>query len=146
MRYHTIIPGSIGPNTVGFTASVIYEQPLIDIPLGGKLIFKQLVNNPGNRYDNSTGVFTAPTAGLYLFAFFIVNEDGSSVNIVLKWNGHNIVQGCAEPVYDSHQETGGNVSVLLLNVGDQVWIETVMENVSILDSFSSFTGVLITRI
>lgn len=141
------ISGNTGPNTVAFTAKVRNGEHLVDIPQGGKLIFQHVVTNAGNGYDNSTGVFTAPTSGLYHFSFFVLAYSGSPANIALQYNGGTIVQGYAEPVYDSHEETAGNVCVIFLSVGDEVWLETAFtEHASLFGGFSAFTGVMITRV
>ena len=46
--------------------------------LGAKetLVFNQILLNEGNSYNKYTGSFTAPTAGVYSFTFFIGKTEG----------------------------------------------------------------------
>lgn len=139
--------GNSGPNIVGFSARITVHEPLVNLPEDTTLKFLTVFNNEGNGYDNNTGVFTCPTHGYYFFSFFIVSYQGSHSNSLLKKNGNTFAQSAVEPLYNSQQITGGNSVMLHLSIGDQVWLQThEHDDTSIKDSFSSFTGVMISRL
>jgi hypothetical protein len=78
-----------------------------------------VITNVGNAYNPSTGIFTAPTQGNYVF-FVNVQAYGSNdiyVDIVL--NGSTKVRTMA---YETHG-AGPNMAVLPLQMRDTVWIK-----------------------
>lgn len=104
---------------VGFTASVSSTSTIWN---SGTLVFPVVITNVGNRYNPSTGVFTAPTAGIYVF---FVNVHGYSSNDMLTdivLNGVKQVRTLSEnnPNYNS---AGPNLAVLTLQKEDTVWVK-----------------------
>ncbi|XP_052332230.1 multimerin-2-like isoform X3 [Oncorhynchus keta] len=87
---------------------------------GITLVYRNIYSNIGNAYNPTTGIFTAPVRGLYLFRFYIYAEGDNSVPTIsfLYKNGHHIATAQA------HQSSGGinssNGVSLLLEVGDVV--------------------------
>ncbi|XP_021469682.1 uncharacterized protein LOC110530754 [Oncorhynchus mykiss] len=86
------------------------------------LVYRNIYSNIGNAYNPTTGIFTAPVRGLYLFRFYIYGEGDSSVptTTFLHKNGYQIATAHA------HQASGGinssNGVSLLLEVGDVVYM------------------------
>ena len=44
----------------------------------GTVEFDTVMLNQGSHYDNSTGIFTAPIAGLYNFSFNVLSDNNGS--------------------------------------------------------------------
>ncbi|XP_078323210.1 uncharacterized protein LOC111105586 isoform X3 [Crassostrea virginica] len=92
---------------------------------GSTLVFPDVIYSEGKGYDSNTGVFTAPTEGTYLFYISIQSAKN-------KWNYYDIVLNGSSKVrslawYNSgsieiHQ-TGTNLVILYLTVGDRVWVK-----------------------
>ena len=102
---------------VAFTARVTSGSSTWN---SGTLIFPVAINNIGGGYNPSTGIFTAPTDGQYVFYVTVVeyNKQHSEVDIVL--NGLSKVRTLGHS--DASFQTGANMVVLRLQQGDTVWI------------------------
>ncbi|XP_056013572.1 multimerin-2 isoform X2 [Ostrea edulis] len=103
---------------VAFTAGVTSSSSTWN---SGTLVFPVVINNIGGGYNPSTGVFTAPTEGHYVFFVTVVeyNKQDSRVEIVL--NGSSKVGTMGHP--SAGYQTGANMAVLRLQQGDTVWIK-----------------------
>nr|XP_046271189.1 complement C1q tumor necrosis factor-related protein 5-like [Scatophagus argus] len=111
------------------------------------IIFNQVLLNQGSAYNNVTGVFTAPVAGIYQFVFAAQLCRGSHNNV---W--HFMVNG--EKTMACHaQVTGGdttlNTCYLMekLKKDDQVWINQNIGSCawgSIGSKTITFSGLLLT--
>lgn len=83
-------------------------------------MFPQVVTNKGNVYNRSTGKFTAPIDGTYVF-FVAVNAYGSKiVYLDIVHNGLSKVRTLSHSTA-SHM-AGTNMAVLQLDKGDSVWV------------------------
>jgi hypothetical protein len=102
---------------VAFTAGVTSYSSTWN---SGTLVFPKVIHNIGGGYNPSTGVFTAPTEGHYVFFVTVVEFSTlySRVDIVL--NGTSKVRTLGES--DAAYQTGTNMTVLRLQRGDTVWI------------------------
>lgn len=94
------------------------------------IIFPHVISNNGGGYDASTGVFTTPKSGVYVFICFLTShKDLAEANIVL--NGSRLV---GIPAFTSGMNetyrygSAGNSCVLQLAQGDRVWIEHTAGN------------------
>nr|XP_029499091.1 complement C1q-like protein 2 [Oncorhynchus nerka] len=89
---------------------------------GTTLVYRNIYSNIGNAYNPTTGIFTAPVRGLYLFRFYIFGEGDSSVytTAILCMNGHQIAIAHAYQAGGAINSSNG-VS-LLLDVGDVVYM------------------------
>lgn len=115
LRYLIFVTGA---KSISFTVGVTSSSSDWS---GDILVFPHIVTNNGNGYNLSTGKFTAPKDGAYVF-FVAVNSYGSKIvylNIV--HNGLNIVQSMAYGSSASHQ-TGTNMAVVHVDKGDSVWV------------------------
>lgn len=105
--------------SIGFTASVTSSSSTWN---SGTLVFPKIITNVGNGYNPSTGVFTAPIAGEYVF-FVNVQAEGSRsiyVNIVL--NGVTQVKTLANGEGRDFYDAGPNLAVLTLEKNNKVWV------------------------
>uniref|UniRef100_A0A3B4X1B9 Complement C1q tumor necrosis factor-related protein 3-like n=1 Tax=Seriola lalandi dorsalis TaxID=1841481 RepID=A0A3B4X1B9_SERLL len=73
------------------------------------MMYNTVITNIGDAYDKCTGVFTAPTAGVYYFTFFYHNEEQ-----VVMTSDH---KSCSD-----NADNGGNAVFLKLEKGDEVCV------------------------
>eukprot|EP00063_Salmo_salar_P072735 XP_014047570.1 PREDICTED: uncharacterized protein LOC106600603 [Salmo salar] len=108
---------------------------------GTTLVYRNVYTNIGNAYNPTTGIFTAPVRGLYLFRFYIFawGDDSVPITTALFKNGHQIAMAFARQAAGSVNSSNG-VS-LLLEVGDVVYVHLwaerqIFDNVNRLSTFS----------
>lgn len=86
---------------------------------GDTFVFKNVLTNFGNGYDNKTGVFTAPMSGVYVFTLRVCVNDGKSIYYEIKQGKESILKGrqyktssrmCTAAVAFSYLKTGDSVS------------------------------------
>lgn len=103
--------------SVGFTVGVTSSSSSWN---GGILVYPHVVTNIGNGYSPSTGKFTAPTDGKYVF-FITVNAYGSNdIYLDIVHNGSRKVRTMSHS--SGSYQTGTNMAVLPLYKGDSVWV------------------------
>lgn len=108
---------SASKTSVGFTVGVTSSSSSWN---GGILVYPHVVTNIGNGYSPSTGKFTAPTDGKYVF-FITVNAYGSnSLYLDIVHNGSRKVRTMSHS--SASYQTGTNMAVLPLYKGDSVWV------------------------
>ena len=128
---------------MAFTAQLSHE--LNDVPLHTTIKFDHLNDWVGDHYDVSTGIFTCPTSGLYLFSVFIEsNSVGREAVVGLMKEGIPFINVVSERFDADEDDTGGNVCLVNVNKGEQVWVETYQnDKQSFWPGFTTFSGVLI---
>ncbi|XP_062582149.1 uncharacterized protein LOC134243929 [Saccostrea cucullata] len=104
------------PKKVAFTVGVMSSNTGWN---SGALIFPSVISNVGGGYNPSTGIFTAPTDGNYIFFLTVVEyqKQYSKVDIVM--NGVSKVRTMGHS--DASYQTGVNMVFLQLQQGDAVW-------------------------
>ncbi|XP_022309004.2 uncharacterized protein LOC111114818 [Crassostrea virginica] len=95
--------------TAGVTGSDHYWS-------SGILVFPTVLYNTGRGYDSSTGIFTSPEDGTYVFYVTITSYNSKSIYVDIIKNGLSKVRAKA---YSSNQ-SGSNMVVLSLDRGDKV--------------------------
>ena len=102
---------------VAFTAGVSSTSTTWN---SGTLIFNSVILNVGDGYNPSTGVFTSPVAGTYVFYVSAVEylSQYLQVDIVLNSVSKVTLLGESAAAY----QTGTNMVVLNLQKGDSVWV------------------------
>ena len=128
---------------MGFVA---YLSSNFKTTAGGIIIFDDVGRNYGAGYNETTGIFMAPMAGVYHIYFSILSEGGSATTLNLRLNGgpQRILSSyiAASQMYHTP-----NASVYVrLNMGDRVYLDADNSR-AILDSnrYSSFGSQLITH-
>jgi hypothetical protein len=131
------------PDEVAFTAEV--NNILDNVALHSTIVFDHIIYRVTHSYDASTGVFTCPTSGLYLFSVFIATHKTNTEALVyLVLDGNPYMSVISDRSSDGENDTGGNVVLLPVYKGQRVWVETfVNDNQSFSHSFTTFSGVLI---
>lgn len=128
---------------VGFTVALLNNA--IDLPTGSTVVFQWVFYNAGNGYDTTTGIFTCPRSGLYIFYINVEAVNGQEeASVQIMKNGSGRVSAVSERYADGHDSTGGNLLVEHITEGDRVWVETYSnDNQDLFRGFTSFSGVLI---
>lgn len=93
---------------------------------GSTLVFPHVIYNEGGGYNSNTGVFTALSAGTYVFYISVQSAYKKEISFDIVLNGSYKVRALA--YYNSgsaiaiHQ-TGTNLVVLPLQKADRVWVK-----------------------
>ncbi|XP_047461430.1 complement C1q tumor necrosis factor-related protein 6-like [Mugil cephalus] len=110
------------------------------------LIYRRVITNIGGAYSQSTGVFTAPVAGVYYFSFFYHAGGEHPVNLRLYKNNELIVDTSDHQSKEDGADNGGNAVSLQLTQGDRVYIR-MAANTHVWggDLPTTFTGYLVAQ-
>ena len=114
----------------------------------GVIIFDTAMINIGSHYNTSTGVFTAPVAGLYSFSPVVLSDmDGTDQFFItaIRVNGSSYAQ---EQVHtDLDNDFGGSFTVIAsLSANDEVDVHTnykIYGTSSATSNFTFWSGYLI---
>ncbi|KAH3747143.1 hypothetical protein DPMN_181564 [Dreissena polymorpha] len=137
---------------VGTTPNILFKARRVknETPSSGEIIvFEDVLYNHGSGYNSSSGVFTAPVGGTFLFTARLLSQSSGSVFFEINVNGSMNSNGA---LY-GHQgwSYASADSVVRLLPGDQVCIKLLYSNeisngglLSDINSKSNeFTGVLL---
>lgn len=133
----------VDPVIVGFTAKL--NKKLHGLPLGTTIIYDQILYNAGGGYDGTTGIFTCPISGVYMFAIFVESFTLRTAIIELVIDGNDsLISAVSEQAVDGQDNTGGNVLIVHVVKGQRVWARTYdSDNQDIYPYFTTMSGVLI---
>ena len=102
---------------VAFTAGMTVYNPSW---LGDILVFPHVITNKGQGYSYSSGKFTAPRDGTYVFSVTAVSFDSHWLKLEIVHDGLSKVRTMSED--SARYQTGTNLVVLELDRGDAVWV------------------------
>lgn len=105
---------------IGFTATVSSHSSTWN---SGTLVFDVVITNVGNGYNPSTGVFTVPMAGEYVFFVNVQSYSNKIIYADVVLNGVTKVRTMAYSSGSEYNDAGPNLAVLTLLKGDSVWIK-----------------------
>ncbi|XP_063435879.1 complement C1q tumor necrosis factor-related protein 2-like [Mytilus trossulus] len=106
--------------------------------------FDKVFTNNLNGYNPSTGIFTAPIAGIYRFSSMVMNERGKPL-VVSLWHNNTRVTSVSTKVSD---HTTGTLSIQLdLNKGDHIAVRSYYNYIIYSSNMhdSTFSGNLIAQ-
>ncbi|XP_033725748.1 uncharacterized protein LOC117315595 [Pecten maximus] len=84
------------------------------------VLFPHSILNEGAAYDNLTGIFTCPEAGVYHFSVTIMAFSNEQVETELVVNANLLMRNYAGG--NQRYNQGSNSVMVHLNVGDRVWV------------------------
>ncbi|XP_060604556.1 complement C1q-like protein 4 [Ruditapes philippinarum] len=135
---------------IAFTAHL--SKTIVSIQEHHHVSFDNVITNIGGAYNKETGHFVAPVFGTYAFFVTATNTPGHSTSLTLmkngQWQSVTLAHGTAST--PSQWETSTMCAMLLLNEGDEVWVqnEAKFSTTEDLDgyNYSSYSGFLIQRL
>uniref|UniRef100_A0A8C9WZM1 Collagen alpha-2(VIII) chain-like n=1 Tax=Sander lucioperca TaxID=283035 RepID=A0A8C9WZM1_SANLU len=109
------------------------------------LIYRRVITNIGGAYSPSTGIFTAPVAGVYYFTMFYHAGGAHYSGLNLIKNNEDIVKTSDHPSSSDPSDNGGNAAFLQLQPGDTVFVRLATNNfIWGTDYHTTFSGFLVT--
>ncbi|XP_018543249.1 complement C1q-like protein 4 [Lates calcarifer] len=108
------------------------------------VVYNMPTTNISNAYNTSTGVFTAPVAGVYCFAFFFRAEGDNAAKLVLVKDGHKIVATSDDRCRNDTADNGGNAAIVELKKDSEVYVRLVAgTHVWAGGQYTTFSGFLL---
>ncbi|XP_070785930.1 complement C1q-like protein 4 [Enoplosus armatus] len=109
------------------------------------LVYNTVITNIGDAYNNCTGIFVAPVAGVYYFSFFYHAGGSHRTDLALMKNCKLIVK-TGDHNTGSGTSNGGNAALVELEENDQVFVRLtsgcyLWAN----DHATSFSGFLVSQ-
>ncbi|XP_062596068.1 complement C1q tumor necrosis factor-related protein 3-like [Saccostrea cucullata] len=86
----------------------------------GTMVFPSVITNEGNGYNPSTGIFTAPIGGTYVFFVNVQSYGSQNIYVDIVLNGSTKVRIMA---FTGNYDAGPNLVVLNIQKGDAVWVK-----------------------
>lgn len=122
---------------VAFTAKL--GAHATNLGLHQTIVFEQVHTNIGDAYAPDSGIFSAPTDGIYFFTSSIMCHSGDFLEAEMVHNGNHVVYMYAS---DENYEQGTNSAVLALQEGDHVWIRNARTEANKVygNDWSTFSG------
>ncbi|KAL3870859.1 hypothetical protein ACJMK2_038894 [Sinanodonta woodiana] len=115
------------PNDGIIAFSSYLDHNVASLAPNESLKYNQILLNEGNFYNKTTGVFTVPITGIYIFAWTVAARDDGNMQVPdiytkLVVNGQHKASAVAESTQTRDDEMGTNIIILRVEKGDAVWI------------------------
>ena len=129
--------------TPAFSAAI---DKHITVTSGTNVVYNKVITDVANIYDNSTGVVSAKSPGIYIIHFFSLSRNGEEIYLELYHNSNFV---CALYNYAENEWThAGNTAILHLKTGDTVSVKAAVGYDNSIyggpdEVYSSFSGALI---
>ncbi|XP_052083368.1 complement C1q tumor necrosis factor-related protein 3-like [Mytilus californianus] len=107
-----------GPDKVAFMAK--NAPHLKNIPGNHIIVYDTAITNVGNGYDTSTGIFTAPSNGIYIFSWTVLTQQGFNFLTYLAVNGNVIARNYVDAYQIRNNISGSQNAVINLKKYDKV--------------------------
>ena len=127
----------LGKKVVAFDVRLTHH--VNNIASRGRVVFGTVDLNEGHGYDPSTGIFTAPAAGVYVFDWTIMTQQGKYAHTSLVVNG-NLKSWSHCHDYVKTYLSCSKMTVVKLKQGDKVWIGVWLGPADIYKTYTSYSG------
>nr|KAI8738783.1 complement C1q-like protein 4; partial [Biomphalaria glabrata] len=132
------------PQEVAFSAGLSHHETLV---ANKKVVYDTIFTNVGGAYNSNTGIFTCPTAGLYVFQFHALSHSSGNMWLELHHN-YNYVASIWGHI-DNEYSAAGNSVILRLAKDDQVFVQAADQTDlygTPQEIYGTFSGYLISSI
>uniref|UniRef100_A0A8W8P0L0 C1q domain-containing protein n=1 Tax=Magallana gigas TaxID=29159 RepID=A0A8W8P0L0_MAGGI len=106
----------------------------------GRVVFDTVNLNQGLGYDASTGIFTVPSGGIYVFEWTILAWEGLSAHTALTLNNQFKSWNQCNSGKSNNWRSCSKMSVLKLRKRDKVGIAVFYGTADIHHQYTSFSG------
>ena len=142
MKCYSILTGCLfhllGKKVVAF--DVRLSSNVNNLATNGRVVFATVDLNEGHGYDPSTGIFIAPAAGVYVFDWTTLTQQGKIAYTSLVVNGkRKSWNNCHDAVSKTFMSCS-KMTVIKLKQGDKVWIGVFNGQADMFTQFTSFSG------
>ncbi|KAK3775000.1 hypothetical protein RRG08_036294 [Elysia crispata] len=140
-----VLPACVlGVQEIAFSAGLAHHEYL---QASQKVVYDTIFVNVGGGYDSTTGVFTCPTPGLYMFQFHALSHSSSNMWLELHHN-YAYVSSIWGHI-DQDYAAASNSVILRLAKNDQVYIQTADQTDlygATSEVYGTFSGYLIAAV
>nr|XP_034325203.1 collagen alpha-2(VIII) chain [Crassostrea gigas] len=105
-----------------------------------RVVFETVDLNEGLGYNASTGIFTAPSGGIYVFDWTILTTLGQAAYTSLVVNDQFKSWNHCHDVYSKTYLPCSKMTIVKLKQGDKVWIGVFTGTANINNQYTSFSG------
>lgn len=117
----------------------------LDSPLGSPVTFTHTNYNAGSGYNTTTGKFTAPVSGTFVFWTQLeLGETNTNMYVyIMKSGGVNLAAGYVKTDADIDDGDASAITVTHLDKGEEVWVDIYDSEHIYQTPASYFGGVLL---
>ncbi|XP_044039181.1 complement C1q subcomponent subunit C-like [Siniperca chuatsi] len=111
------------------------------------VVYNTVITNLGGAYNNTTGIFSAPVAGVYYFTFFY-HAGGEHKSVLLLFKNCDLIAKTSDHKTSSDTaDNGGNAVFVQLQKGDEVYVSLKKDSHVWADGrHTTFSGFLVTQL
>ncbi|XP_048409329.1 complement C1q-like protein 3 isoform X2 [Stegostoma tigrinum] len=129
-----------------YVPSIIFHAKVSDgkNPIGpGHIVYDTVIVNKGSGYNPSTGIFTAPVAGIYYFTYSLLGLSNSGNTEVHLMKNREALSYIHSILSASQAQAASMPAILTLNKNDQVWVSLIQGGAWSGRGALNFQGVLL---
>nr|KAG5709826.1 hypothetical protein BaRGS_032650 [Batillaria attramentaria] len=112
------------------------------------VVYDRIFSNIGSAYSSTTGVFTCPQSGLYVFQIHSLARSGSNLYLKLYHNYQYVLSVWGHT--DNDFAAAGNSCILQLTKGDEVYVAAGQDDVQLYgdptEVYATFSGYLVSPV